>query len=422
MDVMDATSDRPRWARRMRDERNVRGWSQAETVEHLRGVHERETGNAGGTSQSLIRQLKGWESGRVRPTYWAPFIAQMFGTVAAEMFPPDTHDAVDLLMVEAAGMDTAELIARLSRSTVSDATVTAVTITVDRLCTDYRLGLPHQLRTEGRAWLTRVEALLRERVTFAQHHQLLSLAGKLALLIGCVEYDLGHKLSAENTRRFAYDLGKEVDDRDVMGWSWEMAAWFALTSGDTHRALAATRTGLDIAGRRGVAVQLAAQAAKASARLGDAEQVTASLDTGRTILADLPLSENPDNHFEVDPAKWLFYEMDVRRAIGDNKRARLYADEVLRLHVGPEGADRAPMRTAEARITHAVLAARDGAVTDAVDMGIRALSGPRMSVPSLSMIARELSTELATAGLSNDPRTRDYHDALTHLTESAQDS
>lgn len=410
---MERMAERPHWAERIRRERLAHGWSQPAAVANLQAVYAREHGKEGGSSESLLRQWKAWEAGTNKPTFWAPHIARVFGTVAAEMFPPDR--AVDALLISEAGMDTAELIARLQRSSISDDTVYAVQVKVDQLCTAYRLTGPRELRAEGQAWLRRIDGMLHESVTFAQHRELLSLGGRLALLVGCVENDAGDQIAAETTRAYALRLGSDVDDRDVMGWTYEMTAWFALTSGDLHRAIAATRAGIQVAGERGVSVQLAAQAAKAWSRLGNRHEVEVALERGRTVLDALEPPVNPDNHFAIDPSKWVFYEMDAQRNVGNNDRARLYAEEVLRAGVSPTGEERSPMRNAEARLTLAVVVARDGAVDDAVELGAAALTGPRVSVPSLTMVGRELTRELTAVGLAEDPRTREYDQTLTAL-------
>ncbi|WP_419703757.1 hypothetical protein [Promicromonospora sp. NFX87] len=404
-------SERPAWAERLRRERAARDWSQARAVANLQAVYSRATGKEAPSAESLLRQWKDWEAGRVTPRTWAPHIANVFGTVTDELFPP-AQPVGDVGLLQEAGMDTADLIARLERSTISDATVTGVQVTVERLCTEYRYRDTRELHAEGMTWLRRMTRLLDERLTFRQHRELLSLAGRLALLVGCVEYDAGRHVAAESTRRFALDLSGEVDDRDVSGWAFEMSAWFALTSGDLHRVVAAAERGIEVAGSRGVSAQLAAQAAKAWARLGNARQVELSLERGRAVLEALPMPDNPDNHFVIDPAKWSYYEMDVHRNVGNDALATLYAQETLRAGVRPDGVERSPMRNAEARITLAVVAARAGDADAALDYGVDALAGDRRSAPSLALVAHELTQEFDRAKLTDDPRARAYAEAL----------
>lgn len=391
-------------------ERQARGWSQVQAVANLRAVYNRATGKDAGSPESLLRQWKDWESGRVKPRQWARYVAATFGTVADDLFPVERLPE-DLLLTES-GMDTAELVARLQRSTVSAATLRAVEVTVERLSTEYRYRPTDELRTEGQDWLRQITRLLDQRLTYAQHGEVLSLAGRLALLVGCVEYDAGQRLAAETTRQFALDLGTELDDRDIMGWAYEMSAWFALTAGDYHRAIAASESGMEVARNRGVSVQLAAQIAKSWARLRNPREVEVALDKGRRILEDLPRPTNPDDHFVIDAAKWHFYEMDAYRIIGENSLAQLYAEEVLRIGVTEDGEERSPMRNAEARVTLGVIAARSGDIDEAIVQGAKALEGSRRSLPHIVMVANELTREFRRIDSLGDPRVREFQQEL----------
>ena len=61
-----------------------------------------------------------------------------------------------------------------------------------------------------------------------------------------------------------------------------------LTAGDYHGVIAAARAGTDMAPVHGVTVQLAAQEAKAWARIGDRRQTEVALDRGRRLLDSMP--------------------------------------------------------------------------------------------------------------------------------------
>ncbi|MFF7935727.1 hypothetical protein [Streptomyces sp. NPDC007940] len=154
-------------------------------------------------------------------------------------------------------------------------------------------------------------------------------------------------------------------------------------------------------------MQLAAQEAKAWARLGDRRQVEVTLDNGRRLLEAMPHPENLDNHFAVDPAKFDFYAMDCYRLVGEDKLARTLAEEVLRVGTDFDGTDRSPMRNAEARVTLGVTAAREGDLEQALTMGERALQGERQSVPSLIMTSRELAAEMKRL-YASEPSAQDY--------------
>jgi hypothetical protein len=238
-------------------------------------------------------------------------------------------------------------------------------------------------------------AMLDSRMTLKQHQEMLSLTGTVALLLGCVEYDIGLRQEAEVTRRAALSLGEEAANTGVIGWAQEMRAWYSLTQGDYRAAIAAGQAGEDVARNHGVAVQLAAQQAKAWARVGDRRQVEVALDRGRNMLESLPFPADTDHHFVVDPAKVDFYAMDCYRIIGEDRLAEMYAHEVIRTATSADGTLRKPMRAAEANVTLGVVAARAGEVEEAVSLGEDALAGNRQSVPSLLMCSRELGEVLA---------------------------
>ncbi|MEU7923180.1 XRE family transcriptional regulator [Micromonospora zamorensis] len=288
-------------------------------------------------------------------------------------------------------METLEILARVQASDVSPSTLDALKITADRLCCEYPYLPPDQLHLEGQAWLRRITSLMDRRLTLAQHREVLTLAGWVALLVGCVEYDMGHRRAAEGTRRAALSLGNEAGNAAVAGWAYEMRAWYALTQGDYRGVIAAAEAGEAVANRDGAAVQLAAQRAKAWARLGDRRQVETALDQGRRLLEALPYPEDADHHFVVDPAKFDFYAMDCYRIVGEDRLAEMYANEVINSSTDPNGVPRKPMRIAEARVTLGVTAARRGDVEAAVSHGRQALIGDRKSLPSLLMCSRELT-------------------------------
>jgi transcriptional regulator with XRE-family HTH domain len=306
----------------------------------------------------------------------------------------------DEILVAHTGMDTMELIRRVRSSAINPATIDALSITVEQLCCNYAHADAHQLMTTGREWLTKVTELLDNRLTLAQHRDILNHAGMLALLVGCLEYDTGDRQAAEATRRMALELGKESGEPGIVGWAHEMLAWFHLTAGNFRAVIPAAEAGALAASSHSVAVQLYGQQAKAFARLGMPEEVHGALEKGSVLLDKLPYPERPENHFVVDPDKWDFYAMDTYRIVGEDVLAKRNAEEVIRRSVNPEGVVISPMRAAEAQLTLAVIAARSGDIEQANSLGVQALQSGRQSRPSLLMVATELVRELETYGAS----------------------
>ena len=267
--------DRPAWARRMYNERQARGWSQADAIRAMRAHSAKELPS----TSSLLRQYKRWEAGEVTPKeFYQPIIAETFGTVTHAMFPVAPKRDADADVLAVTGMDTLELVSRLQRSDLDQATLDGLRIMADRLCSEYPFMPSDQLLVEGRSWLRRVVSFQGQRLTLNQHREILTLAGWIALLIACVEYDSGDRQAAETTRKGALSLGTEADHAEIKAWAHEIRAWIDLTTGNYHGVVAAARTGIEAAPHHSVAIQLSAQEAKAWARIGDRRQTEVALD------------------------------------------------------------------------------------------------------------------------------------------------
>jgi tetratricopeptide (TPR) repeat protein len=390
----------------MVEERAARGMSQLDAVRAMLPRIDSDS-----SEQDMLRQWKRWEAGEAFPRKYASAIAATFGTTTHAFFPVRGKRDGQAEIQAVSGMDTVDIVARLRASDVDEATLDALRITADRLCCEYAYMPADQLLVEGRAWLGRVAGLQHQRVTLAQHRELIMLAGQLALLVGCVEYDLARPRDAEATRRAALSLGAEAGHLGIQGWAHEMRAWFALTRGDYRGVMAAADAGIEVAPNESVAVQLYAQRAKAWARLGDRQQTEVALDAGRQLLERMPYPENIDNHFVVDPAKFDYYRMDAYRRVGEDRLAEQIAREVMRAGIDFNGAEQAPMRLSEARVTLGVVAARTGDLDSALSYGEQALGSNRRSVPSLAMVASELGGVLKER-FSNSSDTSDF---LSHL-------
>jgi transcriptional regulator with XRE-family HTH domain len=309
---------------------------------------------------------------------------------------------------------TAELIGRIQKSDTDPVTLEALHSTIFELGAEYAYRDARELRDEAHTWLRRISDMLRKPVGLHGHSELLTATGWLALLVGCLEYDMGLRTAAEVTRSAAHKLGEEAGNTEIIGWSHEMSAWFALTQGRYRDVVSAACAAQD--GSRGhpVVVQLIAQEAKALARMGAGKDVRKALERGRDILASFPVPERTDNHFVVDPAKWDFYAMDAYRLAGEDSLAVTHANEVLTNATGPDGTERAPMRMAEARLTLAVAAAREDDLERAVSLGKTALTAGRKSLPSLLMVAGELDSELERR-FATETETAEFRELLRSL-------
>ncbi|MGW5052444.1 helix-turn-helix domain-containing protein [Actinokineospora sp. NPDC004072] len=378
----------PVWAQRIRALRQARGWTQAEAAERMR----RHTDENLPDHEHLVRRWKAWELAENKPgKHYATLIAATLETVTASLFPPDAHARRDVDVLSATGMDTLEIVSRLNASDLNDATLHGLRITVETLCAEYSHGEPVELITEGRRWLRRIVEMQEQRLTFAQRRQSLEQAGWLALLIGCLEYDVGDRRGAEATRKAALSLGAEIGHRGILGWAHEMRAWFSLMAGDYRGVVDAAHIGEAAAGSEGVSVQLLAQEAKAWARMGHVENMRRALDRGREVLEALPYPDNIASHFVVDPGKYDFYAMDCHCYVGEDRLAEALARDVIR--AGAHG--RSPMRVSWAQGTLGIVAARAGELDQAIEHGRSALGTGRTSLPSFAVLYQDLAEAIA---------------------------
>jgi hypothetical protein len=73
-------------------------------------------------------------------------------------------------------MDTLEMVSRLRRSDLDQATLDGLRIMADRLCSEYPFMPGDQLLVEGRSWLRRIVSFHGQRLTLSQHREVLTLA------------------------------------------------------------------------------------------------------------------------------------------------------------------------------------------------------------------------------------------------------
>lgn len=291
--------------------------------------------------------------------------------------------------------ETIEHVRRLYRTDVGPHTLEQLHLAAEELCCDYAWRDAGEVKADAGHWLHYIARLLDGPCTLKEHRDLMVLSGWLMLLMGCIEYDLGRGRRAESWRVAAKQVGEDTGHSHLIAWSFEMSAWFALTQGELKEAARFAEAGVQAAPRTPVAVQLAAQSAKAAARMGEMEAVHRALDESYRFLAGRERPARPENHFVIDPQKWDLYAMDCYRIAGEDRRATEHAQEVLRISHRPDGSERSPMRAAEARLTLAMVSAREGDLEIAADWTRKALGASRKSADSFLMVAGELEREIS---------------------------
>jgi transcriptional regulator with XRE-family HTH domain len=264
-----------------------------------------------------------------------------------------------------ADVDLIELARQAEASDLGRGTLELLDAAADRMCRDYPTDDPAELSDRAARHLRYVTRLLAGRVTLTQHRELLAAAGWLAALLACTCYDAGDAQAAETARVMARQFGAEAGHSELVAWSFEIAAYFALVEGRYRDTVALSEAGTEHAGTTSAAVQLALQAARGYSRMGD-PQAREALSTGRAVLARLPVPEHPQNHFVFDRGKYEFYVATILTWLGDDATAREHADEVVRQCEAVRGW---PMRLGITLLDLGVLAGRRGDLDEAVAHG-----------------------------------------------------
>jgi tetratricopeptide (TPR) repeat protein len=320
----------------------------------------------------------------------------------------------DALQAEAEIFDTLELTRLAEISDIGTGTIEALDETADLLCRAYPSTPAATLRGRTKRRLQHVIRLLGGRSTLDQHRELLVVAAWLAVLLGCLHYDLGEREEAEAARQAAYQWAKQAGHAELMGWAFEMSAWFALVEGRYEQLIEFAQAGQAIAGTGSAGVQLILQEAKGWSRLGDHEQADAALNRGAEMLGRMPVPTHPEHHFVFDHAKWMHYAANCYVMLSDNDRAEEHAREAIAQHGRPDGTTNAPMRTAQARMDLAIVAARRGELDQAVAYGESAFDFERQSLTDLASSSADLDNILQQR-YRGEQLARDFHDRHLHI-------
>jgi tetratricopeptide (TPR) repeat protein len=328
--------------------------------------------------------------------------------VTASAAPADTLKAEHELF------STMELARLLEGADIGAGTLEALEEAADLLCRAYPKTPSPILRTRTKKRLKHVIDLLGGRITISQHRRLLIVAGWMIAILGCVHYDMQDPEEAEAARRTAHQIAKEAEDPDLLAWTCEMAAWFALVENRYEDVIEAAVAGLAIKTSGSVGIQLHLQEAKGYARMGDSREAHRALKDASVILSKLPPPEHPDHHFVFDHSKWMHYAATIYTWLGDDQRAKEHAVEVIDEHLRPDGSTRAPMRTAEARLSLATISAREGDLDGAVSWAKSAYEFDTKPMADLLSRGKDLDRLLKDL-FGEHPLTATFHEYLASL-------
>jgi tetratricopeptide (TPR) repeat protein len=304
-----------------------------------------------------------------------------------------------------------ELARLLDGADIGVGTIEALEEATDLLCRSYPKTPSGILKARIKKRLKHVLDLRGTRMTIDQHRRLFIVAGWMTALLGCVHYDLQEREEAEAARQAAYIAARQANDFELLAWTYEMAAWFGLVEGRYEDMIDAAATGLQVKSSGRVGVQLHLQEAKAYARLADSRETNRAMTEAAEIPGKLPAPEHPDHHFVFDHAKWMHYAATIYTWLGDDQKAKEYATEVIKEHQRPDSSTRAPMRTAEARLSLATIHAREGDLDGAVSLGKSAYEFQTKPMSDLLDRGHDLS-RLLRERFNDHPLVSEFHEYL----------
>lgn len=293
---------------------------------------------------------------------------------------------------------------------MSAVTLDGLEIAVHDLCRRYTKVPAAVLLDDVRRWRRTVFGLLDARATLRQRRQLMVTAGWLSLLAACLHVDVGQYPAAIACRRAARDLGVDTGDRQMVAWALEVRAWQALLARRYEDAVKLCRAGRGFAGDdTSAAVQLTAQQARASARLGNARETYVALEDAAAMSSRLPATDYPDHHFNFDPGKLTLYMSTTLAWLGDGERAEPFAREVIDI----SQRENRPGRLAMGRVDLALILARQDHPEEACNLGHLALDSGWLAQANIWRVA-ELDAELRRY---DAPAITEFHDHYVAVRE-----
>jgi tetratricopeptide (TPR) repeat protein len=214
---------------------------------------------------------------RIRAAPVAAAGTQADAVAAAAGTPPDAVvEAMELARLAEASDVGADALASVERA-------------VQRLRGAAGSAPPGSLLPAVRAQRRYLATLLGGRLTVAQRRRLLVAAGWLSVVLARLHFEAGERDAAEASREAALRLARQAGNAELVAWTLEAGAWWALVDGRFREAVELARDGQDHAPpASAAAVQLALHEAQAWRRLGDREEADGALRQAALLRGMLP--------------------------------------------------------------------------------------------------------------------------------------
>jgi tetratricopeptide (TPR) repeat protein len=238
--------------------------------------------------------------------------------------------ALPVLLAETAA-ESRVLSRREEASDLGPATLEHAALAVEAFGLSYLQIQPQRLFSQVRACRRQLIELLEGRHTLAQRRELYVLLGWLSGLLGHLSLDLGDELGAGTHCVTAYQLARDAGHQGLEAWVRGTQVMVSTYSGDPRRAVAFAEAGLELAPEKSVSrARLAAQQARAYARLGDADLTSKSLQVAEDSL--MATSEPVTTSiFSFDAPYLPFYAGTSNVWIGRFHQARQHAERAIEL-------------------------------------------------------------------------------------------
>ncbi|WP_405583696.1 helix-turn-helix transcriptional regulator [Streptomyces sp. NBC_01190] len=392
---------------RLADRRKACGYTQEGFAEALRA--DRTT-------------VQRWERGEVDPQpHQRPKIAKLLQLTSKEL---DEYLTPEKLVPTALSdwtvsdspahddeMDAWELARRVQASDVGPETLTRLEQAFNELAISYPQSSPQDLSQRVRRHSAYVARLLDARKTLAEHRRLLVIGGWLSLLGATVHIDLKQDDAATARLQTAATLARHADHPEIEAWCYETEAWRVLTAGDYLRAIELSQIAQRIAPAGSSAlIQSTAQEGRAHARLGQAQDTYAAIDRVQKMSAKREQPDQPEHHYQYDPAKSLSYTATTLAWVGDPV-AETYAREVITRLSPADDVSKWPRRVASANIDLALVLTSGNRLDEASHVAQKAILSGRV-VPSNHWRALEVVNSIEAKRLPEATDLREAYESL----------
>ena len=265
---------------------------------------------------------------------------------------------------------------------------------VHRIGAGYSAASPQELWPVVASYRQRAFSLLTRRHTLREGRELANHAGMLSVILAWIAHDLGERDLVNVLCADAWEQGRQADALEVGAWAEDVRATDALYNGRPLDALASATPGLAVAPRNSnAAIRLAAQTARAQARLGDRSAYAQAAALANHYREKLPL--HASGLFAVDSVRLTSYEASSWGWLGDHTQARTAAAQAIEHYMAMPAPYQAPTRLAIARLDLASAHAELGEPDAAIAAARQALVGKR-PVQSIHNRLKQLERKLKT--------------------------